>query len=661
MKKLFIIDGNSLANRAFYAIPMLADSDGVYSNAVFGFVNCIIKLVLEHKPDYIVVAFDHARKTFRNDIYDQYKATRKKMPEELAMQFPILKNVLNAMNIKCIEQSGIEADDIIGTIAKHSDCKNYIITGDRDSLQLIDDNTSVWLTQKGLSNIKEVSKSNIKELFGFTPSGVIDFKALAGDTSDNIPGVIGIGEKTAIDLLDKYGDINNLYKHIGDISSKTQQKLIDGKENCYMSYELATIKTDCEIDYNLEDFVYDFPFNYETRKYFEKYSFKILLKKDFLFKNDALINKNVEIIKENSKLNQILDEFNGDYFCFDLRNKLFFATPNGAYEVSSEITLFDSDPIDLDSFKQRVKQIALNDNVFKIVYDLKTHMHIFETNKINNVFDINLAQYLISGGNKVEKRFEINNFYNDYISQKQQLEQSKMASLYNDIEMPLVYVLYDMEQQGFKLDINTLSELKNQYWQEMNSIEQEILSYSDNKSINLKSAKQLSEFLFNELKLPDKNNKKHSTNVEILNSLSEAHPVIPLILRYRKVQKIYSTYIEPYFSLVDKNGIIKTIFNQTLTATGRLSSSEPNLQNIPVRDEEGKNLRKIFVSRFDGGHIMSADYNQIELRLLANFSNDADLIKDYNNGVDVHKSTASRIFNKPIEQINEFERRAAKL
>ena len=287
-------------------------------------------------------------------------------------------------------------------------------------------------------------------------------------------------------------------------------------------------------------------------------------------------------------------------------------------------------------------------------------MHIFGTEKINNVFDINLAQYLLSGGNKVEKKFYINEFYDTYLNQDKALKQNNMTYLYKDVEMPLQYVLYDMEIQGFKLDLKSLSDLKNSYGQEIEQIEKQIVGYSNNKNINIKSAKQLSEFLFKELKLPDKDNKKHSTNAEVLNNLYDYHPVIPLIIRYRKIQKIYSTYIEPYFALMDSNGIIKTIFNQTLTTTGRLSSSEPNLQNIPVRDEEGKNLRKIFVSRFENGNLISADYNQIELRLLANFSGDQAMIDDYNKGVDIHRVTASRIFEKPLDKIDEYERRAAK-
>ncbi len=659
MKKLFVIDGNSLINRAFYALPLLADSNGVYSNAVFGFINCLIRLILQHKPDYIAVAFDHARKTFRNDIFEMYKGTRKKTPDELGMQFQILKDILKSMNITCIEQEGIEADDIIGTIVKHSGCENIIITGDRDSLQLIDNNTKVWLTQKGISEIKEVNLNNIKELYGLTPAQVIDYKALAGDSSDNIPGVSGIGEKSAIGLINQFNNIDNIYANLDGVSTRIRNNLENGKEMCYMSYKLATIVTDCKIDYNVDEFNYDFPFGRETKEYFEKYSFKSLLKKDDIFSDEVKTNNDVEEIKSNASFLDIINKFNGNYICFDLQNNYSFAFNGCAYKLQMERSLFDLDPIDDAVVIEKLKNIAEDENVLKIVNDLKTHMHIFNTNKITNVFDINLADYVLSNG-KGGNINSVSDYYNVYLAQKQEIEKNDMTNLYYNVELPLEYVLYDMEELGFKLDINSLNELKTKYGDEIKQIEKEIVSYSDNKSLNVRSAKQLSDFLFNELKISDKGNKKHSTGVEILNELVDQHPVITLILRYRKIQKLYSTYIEPYLSLIDKNGMIKTIFNQTLTATGRLSSSEPNLQNIPVRDEEGRYLRKIFISRFNGGKIMSADYNQIELRLLANFSKDEAMINAYKQGTDIHKSTASQIFNKPLNEVTDDERRMAK-
>ena len=659
MKKLFVIDGNSLINRAFYALPLLADSNGVYSNAVFGFINCLIRLITQHKPDYIAVAFDHARKTFRNDIYEMYKGTRKKTPDELGMQFQILKDILKSMNITCIEQEGIEADDIIGTIVKHSGCENFIITGDRDSLQLIDNNTKVWLTQKGISEIKEVNTNNIKELYGLTPEQIIDYKALAGDSSDNIPGVSGIGEKSAIELINQYKNIDSIYANLDSISTRVKNHLEVGRDMCYMSYKLATIVTNCDITYDVNNFTYDFPFKKETKEFFEKYSFKSLLKKEDIFSKDALDNNCVEEIKDNARFLEIVNGFNCDYICFDLQNDYSFSINGCVYKVKMERSLFDMDPVEDTTIIEELRKIAENENVLKIVNDLKAHMHIFNTDNIKNVFDINLANYVLSNG-KGSDINSVSNYYNVYLTQKQEIENKGMTKLYYGIELPLEYVLFNMEQLGFKLDIESLNELKIKYGDEIKLIESEIISYSSNKNLNVRSTKQLSDFLFNELNISDKGNKKHSTGVEILNELVDEHPVISLILRYRKIQKLYSTYIEPYINLIDKDGMIKTIFNQTLTATGRLSSSEPNLQNIPVRDEEGRYLRKIFISRFNGGKIMSADYNQIELRLLANFSKDREMINAYKNGTDIHKSTASQIFNKPLNEVTAEERRMAK-
>ncbi len=656
MKKLFIIDGNSLVNRAFYALPLLSNG-GVFSNAVFGFVNCLLKLIVDDKPDYLVVAFDHARKTFRNEIYNDYKGNRKGAPEELKSQFPLLKEILQEMKITCIEKEGIEADDIIGTITKKSGVQNIIITGDRDSLQLINASTKVWLTQRGITDIKEVNAENIKELYSLTPSQVIDYKALAGDSSDNIPGVMGIGEKTALSLISSYGNIDEIYNNTQSLTRGLKEKLENGKEACYMSKQLATIKTDCEFDFDLNGCTYDFPFGIKVKELFKKYNFNAFLKRD-IFR--VTTNNVVEIVNSATKMREIFKDFNSNYFCFDFKNKFMFAFGGKAYVIEKEISLFDSDPVDINEFLENIIKILNNKNILKITSDIKEHLHMLKLEKIENIFDIKLANYLLLGGGKSEQEVEISEFYQTYQTQIQDLNKKDMTKLYYDIELPLVFVLYNMEKEGFKLNKKILNALAEDYKRELIVIEREILNYSINPNLNIKSSKQLSSFLFEELGLSDKGNKKHSTNVEVLNELVNHHPVIPLILRYRKVQKLYSTYVEPYQKLTENSPLIYTIFNQMTTATGRLSSSEPNLQNIPVRDEEGKVLRKLFVSRFENGKIISADYNQIELRLMANFSKDKNLVSDYTMGADIHRATASQIFNVPISKITDTQRRLAK-
>ena len=664
MKKLFIIDGNSLINRAFYALPLLASSNGVYSNAVFGFVNCLIKLIVEDNPDYFVVAFDHARKTFRNEIYADYKGTRKPTPTELLPQFDILKEILHAMGIKCIEQEGIEADDIIGTIAKCSGVENCIITGDRDSLQLISNTTKVWLTQKGITEIKEVNIENIKEYYGLQPWQVTDYKALAGDSSDNIPGIAGIGEKTAINLLNEFENIDNLYANLDSLKGKLREKIEQGKDLCYMSKQLATIKTDCNINFNLEECKFNLPFNHKVKELFEKYEFRNILKRTTLFDNTIKTqpSNQIKIVLNRDELLDILNNFDGDHFCFDARKNFTFCYKGQAYFVDKLNMGFLDDDSFYEFISRVVASVFQDSKITKIVPDLKANMHKLNTSNIVNVFDISLASYLISGGKRPDEFQDVSTFYDVFLAQKSQLKSFQLENLYYNIELPLEWVLYDMENEGFALNVNNLALLKESYSKELNSLEEEIKSYSSNENLNPKSPRQIAQLLFEELKLPDRFNKKHSTNVEALEGLKDMHPVVSLILRHRKVAKLFTGYVEPYQEMLKKsnNSIINTIFNQTLTSTGRLSSSEPNLQNIPVRDEEGKQLRKIFISRFDGGKLISADYNQIELRLLANFSQDDKLITDYNKGRDIHKLVASQIFGVELDEVTDIQRRMAK-
>ncbi|MBE7082677.1 MAG: DNA polymerase I [Clostridiales bacterium] len=663
MKKIFIIDGNSLINRAFYALPLLTNSNGIYTNAVFGFVNIIVKLITENKPDYMVVAFDHARKTFRNQMFEAYKGTRKETPQELRTQFATLKEILQAMNIFIYEQEGIEADDIIGTIAKNSGLENYIITGDRDSLQLIDANTKVWLTQRGITDIKEVSLENIKDLYGMTPSQVIDYKALSGDSSDNIPGVAGIGDKTALNFLEKYGNIDGVYQHLSEQTPKMQEKLLAGKEMCYLSYKLATIKTDCDFEIDINQYKYDFPFSFKAKELCEKYEFTSLLKRTTLFADkpaETVCETNNVFLTDENQIKQALSEFKGSYFAFDIQKDFTFSFDDRNFIVKKDEFDFVNKLFYYDIIKNAINPILSDANVLKIITDIKANLHILGNLPINNVFDLSLAEYLTSGGYKPEQRHDASTFYALYQEQLQKLKQNGLEKLYYDIELPLVYVLYDMEKQGFKIDKQALMELQIAYSNEMKQLEQKFDELSGFANVNIKSPKQLAKLLFEDLKLSDKGNKKHSTNVDSLALIESDHPIVPIILRHRKVAKLFSTYIEPYANMLKVDSVIHTIFNQMQTSTGRLSSSEPNLQNIPVRSEEGKGLRKLFVSSFDGGCLVSADYNQIELRLLANFSNDKKLLEDYSKGTDIHRLTASQIFGVDASNVTDLQRRMAK-
>lgn len=668
MEKLLIIDGNSLVNRAFYALPLLTNQNGEYSNAVYGFANILIKFITEHKPTHIAVAFDHAKKTFRNDIYAEYKGTRKGMPEELRSQMPILKDMLSTMNIKIYEQNGIEADDIIGTIAKSTDVETIILSGDRDVLQLIDSSTCVWITKKGITEVLEVNQDNMQEEFGYLPYQVVEMKSIMGDSSDNIPGVVGIGEVGAKNLISKYGTLDGIYDHIDDISGKLKEKLINGKEMAYLSHTLATIKTDCNIDFHLEDCDYDFPFNENVLRLFEKYEFKSLIKRQEIFNLDIftaekISKKNVIKVSNIHQLKNIINTEKIDFFAFDFINKIEFCfNTNSLYQISTEISLFDMQSFEIKDIIEVLLPIIKNKNISKITQDLKSHMHYLSSlSEIKGeIFDINLAKYLLFSGQKIAKENDVFNFYFEKQKLYSDLEKFGLINLYQNIELPLVFVLYQMENQGFKINQQALNEISLQY----NSEKQFLLTKINEmagEEFNVNSPKQLAYILFDKLGIDDKNNKKHSTNIEVLNEIIDKHEIIPYIIRYRKIQKLNSTYVEVYKNLVEKSGdIIYTIFNQTLTATGRLSSSEPNLQNIPIRDEEGKALRKLFISRYENGQIVSADYNQIELRLLANLSNDKNMIEGYKHNADIHRATASQIFGVKPEEVTTFQRSAAK-
>ena len=662
MDKLLIVDGNSIANRAFYALPFLSNHNGQPSGAVFGFANILIKIIGELSPTHLVIAFDHARKTFRNEIYPEYKMQRKSTPEELISQFPLIKQMLSAMNIKTIEESGIEADDIIGSISKSCDCTKIILSGDRDLLQLIDDNTSVWLTKKGVSEVDKVDKDKIKEEFEITPEQVIELKALMGDTSDNIPGVSGVGEKTAKALILEYGSLDNVYKNIESIRPKLQEKLINDKEIAYISKTLATIKTDCDINFNLEECKIVYPLPISAYNFFKDMDFTSLVRNKLLFSEETTdestnnVTERVKLTKENlDKLNSL----KSDYFCYSLSD-MEFIIDGTIYYLDKVIDMF-SDGLDVDEVILSLKPIFENDKALKITASAKQDMHLLCKYgiKLNNYFDLAVGDYIINAGLKQASNFSLEDYFDKYNSLKKQISENKLDFIYEDIEKPLIEILFNMERDGFRVNRERLFELDKEYSEKLEKLTKEIYSEAG-EEFNINSPKQVAHILFDKLGIKSYNNKKQSTKAGILEELRHI-PLVDNILTYRKFAKLKNTYIDVYEKLTSESGdVIHTTFNQTLTSTGRLSSSEPNLQNIPTRDDYGKNLRKIFVSKFGGGKIISADYNQIELRLLADMSGEEDLIKSYKEGRDIHSLTASQIFNVDIDKVTPLERREAK-
>ena len=662
--RLLIVDGNSIANRAFYALPFLSNHKGEPSGAVFGFANILIKIINQENPTYVVIAFDHARKTFRNELYSEYKMQRKATPEELISQFPRIKEMLESMQIKIVEQAGIEADDIIGTIAKNTACEKIILSGDRDLLQLIDDKTTVWLTKKGVSEVDKVDKEQLKSKYNMIPEQVIDLKALMGDASDNIPGVKGVGEKTALSLIEEYGNLDNVYNNIETIKGKLKEKLILDKDMAYLSKKLATIKVDCDIDFKLDECKLHFPFTEKVYKFFKEMNFVSLMNNPSLFNNNTEepIEKKkqvekIEITKENL---HIFKNFSDKYFCYDLQNGEFLID-NKIYYLNKNISMFDED-VTIEDLLKEIKYILEDKNILKIVYSAKNDLHLLSNYKnINlvNYFDLSIGEYIINAGLKTNDSPVLDQYYSRYLEILNQIKSMKLDFIYNDIEKPLIEILFSMEMEGFRINESRLKELDKEFSEKLSSLTNKIYQEAG-EEFNIKSPKQVAYILFEKLGIKAYNNRKNSTKAVVLEELKHI-PLVNDILTYRKYAKIKNTYIDVYEKLIKENGdIIHTTFNQTLTSTGRLSSSEPNLQNIPTRDDYGKNLRKIFVSKYENGKIISADYNQIELRLLADMSEEEELIEAYKNDKDIHKITASQIFHVPPLYVTDQQRREAK-
>lgn len=665
MKRLFLIDGNSLVNRAFYAMPFLTNFKAEPSGAVFGFANLIIKLITEEKPDEIIVAFDHARKTFRNEIFAEYKGTRKPMPEELKSQFPAIKEMLKLMGITTIESSGIEADDILGTLAKtNTDLQKIIISGDRDLLQLIDDKTEVWLTKKGVTDLQKLDEKELMNVYKIKPFQVVEMKALMGDSSDNIPGVEGIGEKTALKLIESYGDIDNLYQSIHEISGKLKEKLVNGREKAYLSRELATIKTDCGLVYEISN--YKFPFSIEVYNFFKDWSFSSLIKKESLF--EEIENKNDPIaIAKRTKIEKIEDVSNlkskiKKEFAYSLEKLEFSPNSNEIFYLEPVLTMFN-DTLSVEEILKELKEIFENKDILKITTSAKKDMKKLKELSVTleNFFDLEIANYLVYAGIKTNNN---DIFLNEYFSEKEHLSKKikeyGLENLLYGCEFPLTNVLCNMENNGFMIDKDYLLKLNEEYSSDLKILEKEIKEFAG-EDFNINSPKQVSDVLFKKLNLSSYNNKKLSTRADILEEMIDQHPIVEKILTYRKLYKIQTTYLNVYLTICEKSGpLIHTIFNQTVTSTGRLSSTEPNLQNIPTRDDLGKKIRKLFISKFKNGKIMSADYNQIELRLMADMSGEEELINAYKRGEDIHSLTASQIFNIPIDQVSQSQRREAK-
>ena len=706
MKKILLIDGSSLIFRAFYAIKNLTTKDGVFVNGVYGFLNMYYKALELTNPTHVFVAFDKGSKTFRHTEYSDYKGTRDKAPNEITYQFGILKDLLSSMNVNYLELDEYEADDILGTIAKLAQKEGFevdIFTGDRDYLQLVDDNIFVYLTKKGISEIKLMDNNAIFEDFGISPKQLIEVKALQGDSSDNIPGVKGVGEKTALKLIQEYGNLENLYKNLGKLKGKLKENLENEKDKAYLSRYLGEIYLNVPIDKNIEDFeLKDVNLNEYIEK-LENLEFKSIINKYFKdVKKDNSNSINHIIDSEVINFSEIFDKIKNDK---SIAVK-FFSDKEYIYREKFYIGVYS----DYNKKSYICKEFNLEDferlcnSDIKIVgYDIKEELFFLLKNnfEVNNYEDVMILEYLVDsnkgnyditkvseellyleiidlkerfGKGKNKKTFfdldediivkyisqyvfAISELYSIFV---QKVKENNLYSLYENVEKPLVKILADMEKTGVKVDKNKILELNEEYSKLADEYEQRVYELAG-EVFNLNSPKQLGVILFDKMKLPvvKKTKTGYSTDVEVLEKLSEDYEIAEYILKYRSLNKLISTYLVGILDYIMEDDRVRTSYKQMITATGRLSSVDPNLQNIPVRTQEGKNIRKVFVADKNKVFI-DADYSQIELRVLAHLSKDLVMIDSFKNDLDIHYKTASEVFGVPIEEVTDNQRRSAK-
>ena len=668
--KLLVIDGNSIINRAFYGIKLLTTKDGQYTNAVYGFINILNKLLDTENPDSVAVAFDLKAPTFRHKMYTEYKAGRKGMPEELHSQMPIMKQWLNLAGYTYIECEGFEADDILGTLARHceetgNEC--VISTGDRDSLQLVSDKTRVLLaaTRMGKTEIINYDKAALFEKYGLAPQEMIELKALMGDSSDNIPGVAGVGEKTATDLITRYHSIDYIYENIDSLEIKegVRKKLIDGKESAYLSRTLGTICKEAPIDCDLEKLKIKPAKKQELSRLMTGLEFFKLMEKMGI--EPSVGQTEMDLFSENTP------EFSYLETAHELSGEATLYCKDSEFAVVSANKVFKCD-------EETAKKIFADESLQKRVYDYKNLYKKY--GDIKNVsFDAMLAAYLC---NPSASSYDIERLLQEYGANApdfedelvknacvfstacdrllKELEKTEQLKLLREIEIPLAEVLGSMELYGFLVDEQGLAALSEELGGRIAVIEKEIYSLVGYE-FNLNSPKQLGVALFEKLGLPAKKKTKsgYSTNAEVLEGLRDAHPAVSLLLEYRQLAKLKSTYADGLQECIAKDGRIHSTFNQTEARTGRISSLEPNLQNIPVRTDEGKRLREYFVAP-EGRVLCDADYSQIELRVLASIADDKNMISAFKSGVDIHTATASQVFGIPVDMVTPILRSRAK-
>ena len=699
MKKLMVIDGSSLLYRAFFALPPLQNALGVPTNAVYGFLTMLTKLYEEINPDYIAVAFDKGKQTFRMDIYEDYKGTRQSAPDELRPQFSLIREVLESLGIIVIEEEGFEGDDIIGSLSKKwgsSDLQVHIITGDRDNLQLVDDYTSVFLTKKGITDMLHVTMANMEELYGYGPQMVIEMKSLMGDSSDNIPGVPGVGEKTALKLLNQYGSLEGVYEHIEEQKGKLKERLVENKNLAFISHQLATIKTDMDMPYELEQFV-PVVHRSEVTPLFEKLGFHAvtprLLKAMGVAEEGTLFDAFLAPPAEEIALTHVT-EVPQDFYQDKTLSIIVKEAGKHPFRTIEAIYIYNGDTqLVVNGFVDVAHVETVLEGAKEIVTDnAKLLFEVLGTEKAGRISmvqedtvrmkDITLMAYLLdptranygmtylcerfgqpsipATENETERALQAQALYRMHEKATEEMKSAGVWELYRDIE--LLRTLCVLEKNGIYMDVDQLHTTLERFKIEVTALQEKIYDLAG-ETFNINSPKQLGVILFEKLQLPviKKTKTGYSTDAEVLDMLRNDHEIVAQILAYRSVVKLVSTYLEGFEGLINPHtNRIHTTFNQMVTATGRLSSSDPNLQNIPVRSEKGREIRALFKPNDGFDMFVSADYSQIELRILAHLSEDPALIQAFQNGEDIHRFTAAEVLGKSLEEVTPLERSHAK-
>lgn len=737
-RKLVLIDGHSILNRAFYGLPLLSNAQGVHTNAVYGFLNILFKILEEEKPEYLAVAFDVHAPTFRHEIYEAYKGTRKSMPDELREQVPVMKDVLRAMNIVIVEQAGLEADDILGTLAKKAAAEGIhvtLVSGDRDLLQIADKDIKIRIpkTKQGRTEIEDYYPEDVERVYQVNPQQFIDLKALMGDTSDNIPGVPKVGEKTATELMVQYGSLENIYAHVEEISKKSiRESLKENRALADLSKTLATIKTDSDVSLDYQTAKAEGYYTPEAYELFKQLEFKNLLSR---FEKDAVKDDSLETakhfhqtdtltdflkqldnVKDGEQVGVYLavekDRLSGAALCRQDGETFFYPLQTqengesrfvpGQKEVDGQMNLFHTTEQENSSEEQTLKKAfwKLSGRTELAAFDIKRQYGYLKQETTEHYFDILIGAYLLNplksdydleaiaseylglvipgraellgkagfrqAAKEAPEKFAEYCCYGAYVSAgaakvlSGKLQETGMDRLMRDMEMPLSLVLYDMEQEGVEVRREELKAYGEALVDRIQELEKSIHDQAG-EAFNINSPKQLGEILFDKMQLPGGKKTKtgYSTAADVLEKLAEDHPIVKDILEYRGLTKLKSTYADGLAVFIGDDNRIHTSFNQTITATGRISSTEPNLQNIPMRMELGRRIRKVFVPKA-GYEFMDADYSQIELRVLAHMSGDEQLIEAYHMDQDIHRITAAKVFHTPFEQVTDLQRRNAK-